>query len=710
VKDSGWARNDVDRFILAALENRGLHPNPPADRRTLIRRVYFDVVGLPPTPDEVAAFVADPAPGAYEKLVDKLLASPHFGERWARHWLDLARYADSNGMETDADRPTAYHYRDFVIKSINDDLPYDTFARWQLAGDEYEPDNPRAVAATGFVAAAPTEPELPAMADERQRLRFADLDDMASTAASAFLGLTLACARCHDHKYDAIPTRDYYRIQCAFTTAARQEVPLLPRDAAEKFRGQESQWKERLKAAESKLNDWLAAAKKPHAAALKEAKIAALPVGDAEKKLLKEQPESEAARELARRHEKRLKVSDDDYRKAFTEQQRSRWDDLKKELEAVRAAEPQAPATALAMLDKQGEPEPTFLLDRGNFHAPKEQLQVGFLSVLTRDRTPEQYWAAARAAIPAGRSTGQRRALADWMTDPEHGAGALLARVIVNRTWQHHFGEGLVRTVDDFGVRGEPPTHPELLEYLAHDLVAGGWRLKRIHRAILTSAAYAQSDTFDAGRAKIDPENRLLWRRRPQRLESEVLRDALLAVSGTLNDEPFGPAFKPPIPSEAMQARNTKSPYPADAKDTPTTRRRTVYMFHKRVVQHPFMQAFDGPDAATSCGRRSVTTVAPQALALLNDTFVRDRAADFARRVLADRTTEPEGWIHRAFQLALARPPTEDERTSAVQFVNRQLERRTGRDKSLTADEVRLRALTDFCQALFGLNEFIYVD
>jgi len=711
VKDAAWGRTSIDRFILAALEARGIRPNPPADRRTLIRRLYFDLVGLPPAPQEVEAFVADPAPDAYEKLVDRLLASPHFGERWGRHWLDVARYADSGGMESDFDRPTAYHYRDFVVRAFNDDLPYHTFVRWQLAGDEYEPDNPQALAATGFLTAAPNEPLMVPMEEEKLRLRYNELDDMAGTAASAFLGLTLACARCHDHKYDAIPTRDYYRIQCAFTTTARHEVPLAPRAQVEHFRKQESEWNERLKAAEAKLNDWLSEQKKPHAAALREAKIAALPVGDAEKKLLREEPDSDAAKALAKQHKKALTIADDEYRRVFSDELRARWDALKADLEAVRGSRPQGPPTALAIIDTKADPEPTFLLDRGDFKAKKEQVQVGFLTVLTAGRSPEEYWAAARRDIPPDRSTGQRRALAAWMTDAEHGAGALLARVIVNRVWHHHFGEGLVRTVGDFGVRGEPPTHPELLEHLARELVAGGWRLKPLHRAIVTSAVYTQAATFDEGRSRLDPDNRLLWHRRPRRLESEALRDTILSVSGTLNLEPYGPAFKPPIPREAMQARNTQSPYPDDAKDTAATRRRSVYMYHKRVVQHPFMQAFDAPDATVSCGRRSTTTVAPQALALLNDPFVRDRATDFARRLIAEGGDgTPERWVDRAFLLALSRPPRDDERAASTEFITRQMERRAAREKSLPGEEVRLRALADFCQALLGLNEFAYVD
>jgi hypothetical protein len=714
VKQATWVRTPIDRFILAALEAKSLHPSAPASPRTLLRRISFDVIGLPPTPAEVQAFGAASTTNpraALEALVDRRLASRHYGERWGRHWLDVARYADSDGLETDADRPHAYHYRDFVIRALNEDLSFQTFVRWQLAGDEYEPDNPQALAATGFLTGAPTEKLTDQhLEEERLRLRFNELDDIAVTTAAAFLGLTVGCARCHDHKFDAIPTRDYYRLQCAFTTTARDHVFLAPRAEVARYRAQEVQWQQRLQAAQNQLNDWLAGQKAAHTPSLRSAKIDALSVKEEEKRLLKEQPESAAAKRLAQQHDKALQLSEDDYRRVFTDPQRRHWDSLQKEVDEVQGCRPQAPPRALAITDKKAEPEATWLLERGDFYAKQAPVQLGFLTVLTGARTPEDYWAAARRESPAARSTGQRRALADWITDVEHGAGPLLARVIVNRVWQHHFGEGLVRTVNDFGVRGERPTHPELLEWLAHEFVAGGWRLKPLHRLILTSSVYQQDTTFDAARSQRDPENRLLWRRRPQRLEAEILRDAVLAVSGTLNPEPFGPAFKPPIPPVAIVARNTKDPYPKDARDTPATRRRTVYQFHKRVVQHPFLQAFDGPDASVSCGRRSTTTVAPQALALLNDTFFRDRAADFARRLLEEGGTNPAAWVARGYCLALARPPSAAERTASVQFLNRQLARRTAREPSLPPTEAQLQAVADFCQALFSLNEFIYVD
>src|SRR5262249_3451639 len=266
VRDAAWCRTPIDRFILAAIETRGIRPNTGADRRTLIRRLYFDLLGLPPAPEEVDAFIADTRATAYKDLVDRLLASPRYGERWGRHWLDVARYADSDGLESDADRPNAYPYRDFVIRALNDDFSYQQFVRWQLAGDEYEPDNPRACAATGFLTGAPTEVLTVPMEEEKLRLRFNELDDFASTTASAFLGLTLGCARCHDHKFDAIPTRDYYRLQCAFTTTVRANVLLTTRAEAAAYREREAKWKERLQAAQHRLNTWLGEQKKRHAA------------------------------------------------------------------------------------------------------------------------------------------------------------------------------------------------------------------------------------------------------------------------------------------------------------------------------------------------------------------------------------------------------------------------------------------------------------
>lgn len=599
VKSANWVKTPIDRFILAKLEASGIEPDARVEPQKLIRRVTFDLIGLPPTPEEVEAFceatTRDPQ-AAMEGLVDRLLKSPHYGERWARHWLDVARYADSDGQESDRDRPTAYHYRDFVIRALNDDMPYDQFIRWQLAGDEYEPDNPEAVAATGFLAAGPFA-ALPdkLMEDERLRNRYNELDDMLSTIGTGFLGLTLGCVRCHDHKYDAIPARDYYGMMSAFHGGERAEVKL----------------------------------------------------GNTEAKVL-------------------------------------------------------------AYHDRGAQPQPTWLFQRGNYYDRDQPLTLGFVAILTRGKTPEDYWKAAQEQSPAKNSTGQRRAMADWMTDSKNGAGDLLARVIVNRIWQHHFGQGMVRTPGDFGVRSESPTHPELLEWLASDFVEHGWHIKRLQRMIVLSAVYQQGTSERVAAA--DPDNRLLWKSPIHRLEGEILRDSMLAVSGTLNTATYGPAVKPPIAAEAILARNLKDSYPDKVQDGPALRRRSIYLFHKRVVPYPLLQAFDKPDAQQSCSRRDRTTVAPQALALMNDPFVRTVATEFAERLIRENEADLTHEIKHGYRLALARLPSDDELASATQFVIMQRMERKRRNAQADDATIQRQSLADFCQVLFSLNEFLYVD
>jgi hypothetical protein len=694
-----WARTPVDAFVLARQKEQGLSPSPEASATKLVRRMYFDLSGIPPTPQQIEDFAtafSKDARGAVESLVDRLLASPQYGERWARHWLDVARYADSNGSEADEDRPTAYHFRDFLIRSFNRDLPFDTMLRWQLAGDEIEPDNPEAIAATGFIVAGThIILEVP-MEEEKIRTRYNELDDMISTTGSAMLGLTLACARCHDHKYDPIPTRDYYRMLSAFNAGGISEVPLAPWKEAKPYREALTRWTAESKREKRKFDDFRSQARKTHEPAARRAKVEQLSVPAEDKEALLAEPRTERGKELAKKFSKELKVEDDDVRALLSTERREEWDRLSADLKRIQNEQPMPLPTAVAFADSGAEPRDNWLLGRGDFHSRKEPLELGFVSVLTHGKSAAEYYQEARASRLRDDSTQQRRALAEWMTDLDHGAGSLAARVIVNRVWQHHFGEGLVRTPNDFGTRGQPPTHPELLEWLTQEFVRSGWRLKPLHRLIMTSAAYLQDSALDLSNAKIDPENRLLWRQNPRRIESEILRDSILAVSGTLNSEMCGPAFKPPIPSEAMQARNVTNPYPQDAKDTPATRRRTVYMFHKRVVQYPLMQAFDAPDAQASCGRRENTTVAPQALALLNDHFVRLRAEDFAQRIRIEAGENSEAEIRLIWKLALGREATPVELEASETFLKHQKEGSVG--------------LVNLCQSVFALNEFVYID
>ncbi len=709
VRDEAWVRTPVDRFIRFALEAKGLSPNPPADPRALLRRVYFDLVGLPPAPEDIDAFlaVAHRNPGS---AFGQLLASRHYGERWARHWLDVARYADSNGMEADHDRPHAYRYRDFVIRALNDDMPFDQFVRWQLAGDELAPDIPDAIAATGFIVAGVSEVLNVPMEEEKLRLRANELDDMVSTTGQALLGLTLGCCRCHDHKYDPIPTRDYYRLMRVFNGGDRTDVPLAAPDVAREHQEKLAAWQADYDAAAKRRDAWLKEARQPFAESLRAARIDKLPLDAAEKQLLKEQRESGDAKKLANRFKQELTISDADYVAALPEAEQARWRELDADLQRVSQRKPAALPLAFAFADVAAEPRETWFFERGDFLARNEKMDLGFLTVLTRGKTADEYWATARQHRLRDDSTQQRRALAEWITDLEHGAGPLLARVMVNRVWQHHFGEGLVSTPNDFGTRGERPTHPELLEWLAGEFVRSGWSVKHLHELIVNSATYQQSSAYDESKAAIDPDNRLLWRVRPRRLEAELLRDAMLAAAGTLNLQMYGPSFKPPIAVEAMQARNVKNPYPRDAVDAPDTRRRTVYLFHKRVVQYPLLQAFDAPDAQVSCGRRVNTTVAPQALALLNDPFVRLRAEELARRAANEAGGDLDAQIRRAFVLSLARELAPEELEELRRFVTGQSASRRERGTPAAEEAALHAAMTDLCQTLFGLNEFIYVD
>ena len=603
-----WSRTDIDGFVKRKLDAAGLAPSPVASGQTLVRRLYFDLVGLPPTPEQSAAFLEHHQKTplqATDALVDELLNSPQYGERWARHWLDVARYADSNGQELDDDRPHAFHFRDFVIQAFNADMPYDQFVRWQIAGDEYEPSSDAAVSATGFLAAG-TSFKLEDTFLERERLfnRYNELDDIINTVGTGFLGLTFGCARCHDHKYDAFSSKEYYQLLRVFHSGDRT--------------------------------------------------TAKLPSG----------------------------------KEAFVYQ------------------------------DFDAHPRTTWLFRRSDFYDREIEVELAFPAIMSRGRDALAYWNDAKSHVDKAVSTLQRRAFAEWLTDVEHGAGALLARVFVNRVWQHHFGHGLVRTPTDFGVRGDAPTHPELLEFLAADYVEHGWRLKRLHRMILTSAVWQQTsgkqvdsaDVTDARTVqaqKVDPQNRLLWTMRPQRLEAEALRDAMLAVSGTLNLEAGGPGFKPPIPPEANLARNIKDGgYPKDAQDNASTRRRSIYMFHKRLIPYPLFQAFDRPSLMVSCGRRQNTTVAPQAMAILNGQFVRSVARDFAKRLLATAGGDDQRLIRDSFARAFARPPTAGEVEASADFLRAQTLARAQRQET----NPRLEAIADYCHSLFGLNEFIYVD
>jgi hypothetical protein len=674
VNPDAWCRTPLDRFILAKLETAKVTPNALATKPQLLRRAYFDLIGLPPPPEDVSAFLKDCATttpqAAFAKVIDKLLASPHYGERWGRHWLDLARFAESHGFEHDYDRPSAYHYRDFVIEALNRDLPFDQFVKWQIAGDEYEPDNHLALKATGFLAAGVHSTQI--TKNEVEKHRYDEMDDKLATIGTALLGLTVGCARCHDHKYDPIPQRDYFRMLATFTTTVRSEMELKPQppEYAKAKAAFDVAHRPLVEKADRFVNDTLPARlaewEKSNAAKGKiPANVTAI------LKVMPEERKPEQRAELL----KWYRTIDPSAKK------------LDQEVQAHLKKAPPVPKMLIATeglaavrLHTQGEdflPE-THFLRRGD-PANKEGVATqSFLQVLMPAADAEKRW---QQKPPAGwRTSYQRRAFAEWLCDVEHGAGALLARVIVNRLWQHHLGRGIVATPSDYGVRGEAPSHPELLDYLAQELIKNGWRLKSIHRLIMTSAVYQQGSQVDEAKAKIDRDNKLFWRQSARRLEAEIIRDAILSVGGELDAKLFGPGT-------------------LDEK----SKRRSIYFTVKRSKLIPMMVIFDAPEALSGMAERPTTTIAPQALHLLNNPQVRQAARGFARRIAPDERTSIEDAVRLGYLMALAREPSRDELTDSAAFVRQQM---------ATYPEAQRResALADFCQVLMCLNEFIYVD
>ncbi|MCA9216217.1 MAG: DUF1549 domain-containing protein [Planctomycetales bacterium] len=584
VRNVEWAKTEIDNFILQRLEDAGIGPNGSADRQTLIRRVYFDLIGLPPTPGEIEKFVSADSPDAYSQLIDRLLNSRRYGERWARHWLDVARFAESSGFEHDDDRPNAYHYRDFVIKALNADMPFDQFVRWQIAGDQLQPNDPLALSATGFLGAGTFPTQLTEA--EFESARYDEIDDMVTTTGVAFLGLSIGCARCHDHKFDPIPTADYYRIAAAFAKTVRAEIDITL------------------------------------------------------------EPATTAVQ---------VQITGDGF----------------------------APMKNHA--DGRGYPyfyENVHELRRGDVTQKGEVAVPGVLQVLLKSSDLDS---ADRDAAGTTDLAHARVRLAHWITDPVDGAGHLAARVIVNRIWQHHFGEGLVATPNDFGKQGSLPTHPELLDWLAIELINNDWSVKHIHKLIMTSSVYMQSDHFDEQRAAIDPDNRLHWRHAPRRLEAEAIRDAMLAVSGTLDDTMFGPG----------------------SLDESSTRR-SIYFTVKRSKLIPSMMLFDWPEHLVSIGKRAVTTTAPQALLFMNNQQTRTHAQAMANRIAPrigkgnNKVADVAPALQYAYQLAFGRSATEQELASARDFVTEQSRQSNDGDATVSA-------LSDFCQMLLSSNEFVFV-
>lgn len=695
-------RNPIDAFIIAKLRAQNLSPNPPADKITLLRRAYFDLIGLPPTPEDAQAFLADNSPAAFEHVVDRLLASPQYGERWGRHWLDLARYADSAGFKADETRPNVWRYRDYVIQSFNEDKPYDRFIKEQIAGDELYPDDAAARIATGFDRLWPDESNLANPILRRQEI----LNDITDTVGAVFMGMTYGCARCHDHKFDPILQKDYYRLQAFFANIRNDDrASLFTGEKAIAYRQQRAEWENQTREIRAKMEEILA----PVRVKRTQDAIGMFPKEAQEAVFKPAAQRSPSEWQMYYRSASRL-PSDGELEKALRGEAKQRYADLKKELSAYDNLKPPVePSVAEAMIDASREAPPTFVLSKGVWDAPLEEVQPGFLTIL--DPNP------AKIAPPEGmNSTGRRSALAKWLADP---ANPLTPRVMINRIWQDHFGTGIVGTSSDFGVMGDRPSNPALLDFLAATFVEEGWSVKKMHRLIMLSNTYQQSSTYQPEAAKVDPENKLLWRFDRRRLEGEVIRDSMLLAGGQLNPKMGGPGVFPPLPDGTSRGSKYLSWKPET--DPSEANRRSVYVFVKRNLRYPMFEAFDFPDTHESCARRYATVSPTQPLMLMNDDLVREWSRALASRVLNDGGLSPEQQVERAFRIVFSRAPNPDERLAVLDFVKQQAAEISNRlvknEKVPMPDRVpqgmepaRAAAFVDLCQALLNSNEFVYVN
>ncbi|MDB5352234.1 MAG: hypothetical protein JWN86_3481 [Planctomycetota bacterium] len=718
VKLRAWTRNPIDRFILAATEELSLRHASEADRITLIRRVTYDLTGLPPSPDEVFAFLSDPRANAYECLVDRLLASPRYGERWTQHWLDLAHYADSNGFELDGDRPDAWRYRDWVVKALNDDMPYDRFVTLQIAGEEAEAGSIDALIATGFGRCGPRE-VVGGNVDPAAN-RQSELTEITSTVGSVFLGLTMGCARCHDHKFDALPTTDYYRLQSFFASSDLVDRPIATKAEEESYNAAVKLINEKV----APLRARMSALEAPYRKALREKKQAMLTAAERTVLAIPDKERTPAQKKLAEGTNKALNVTWEEVAAAVRENpaDHAAREYLKREVYELERTKPQTPAKAMALIESRPKAAETFVLRRGDVKARGPKVAPRPPGVLLVSQKPDAF---SEPVKPPGPSSGRRLALARWMTRPDN---PLTSRVIVNRLWMHHFGRGLVASTSDFGVRGESPTHPELLDWLASEFVAGGWRLKPIHRLMVTSATYRQSSRVPAESSKKaredDPENSYLWRMNRRRMDAEGLRDAMLFVAGDLNPKSGGPGVLVPIEKEVKDLIFTEAEvvdlWPETA-DPAEHRRRSLYLFRKRNVRYPMFDAFDAPDTQISCPQRGASIHALQPLVTLNSRFALDRAESLVGRVHKDPAWSEEARIAYAYQCVLDRDPIAKERSSAREFLDSQSKflrekaaeenrplPRTG-SAPLNLDPARMAAWVDLALALLNRNEFLYV-
>jgi hypothetical protein len=699
--------NPVDAFLKAELAKQGLQAAPPASKNTLVRRAYLDLLGLPPTTAQVAEFIADNSANAWEKLIDKLLASPHYGERWGRHWLDVARYADSNGYEHDFDRPNAWRYRDYVIQSFNRDTPFNVFLTEQLAGDEMDQTSYDRLIATAFLR---NYAKVGFREKDNPQFRYEYLDDMIATLGRGVMGMTVQCARCHNHKFDPIGQADYYRLQSTLWGYVEVDHPLVPEPEAKIYEAAMKKVADDVKP----LRDEIRVIEQPYRETLLEAKYRKWPENIQKAVFTPEKDRTPGQVLLANQIIRTTSVTPAEIDRVISAADKSKKERLESQIREIEKNKPKPIPVAMGITDgdyrftpdgagdeaapgkglKREAIEGSYLADGtkpyaapashflygGDMYAKGSETQPGFVAVLDDGSLP--------AAIPraSGKTSGRRLALAQWLTSPTHPT---TARVAINRIWHHHFGRGIVTTLDNFGKTGEPPTHPELLDWLAVEFQERGWSMKRMHKLLMTSKAYQMSSEFapDQNLAK-DAANVYWWRFKQQRLEAEVLRDQIMASAGTLNTKMFGPAIFPELPQEVLES--TDKGIWRRMPDGPDVWRRSVYVYRKRGLPLPFFEVFDMPDQNITCGRRNVSTVPTQALTLMNNDWVIKQSARFADRVATEAGADPAARVKSMYQIALGRQPEPAELNKGVAFL-------------------RERSLSDLAHVMLNLNEFIYL-
>ena len=674
VKNAAWVRSPIDAFILSRLEAKRLTPAAPASKVALLRRATYDLTGLPPSPAQVRAFLADASPKAYEKVVDRLLASPQYGERWGRHWLDLARYAESNSFERDNPKPFVWRYRDYVIKSFNDDKPYDQFVREQLAGDELPNATTESLIATGYYRLGTWDDE----PSDPEQARYDELDDIVATTGQTFLGLTVNCARCHDHKLDPIPQKDYYRLLSFFQGTTRY-------GGFQDGRGhsvEDNSLSSIASPEERKRYETETAVYKKRLADLE------TEIGAAETLAAKDF--SPVEKEEFRREDRRVVLVKKRVPASISEAQFQRYEAAFTERDRLRKAPPAGLAMALRVTETPTIPASHVML-RGNPHVPGDEVKPAFLSVLAPPAP------VIPAVNPDARSSGRRLALANWIASPQN---QLTARVMANRVWQYHFGRGIVRTSSNFGFQGSPPTHPELLDWLASELVKNGWKLKPLHRVIMLSSAYRMGSQADAKALARDPENDLFWRFDMRRLDAEEIRDSILAADGGLSLKMSGPSIFPTLPAEVLAGQSIPGHnWFTSAPDE--QKRRSVYIHTKRSVAVPLLASFDMSDTDFACPVRFATTQPTQALGMLNSAFLNEQAQVFADSITKQEASDPARQVRLILWRVLQREPTLKETQRGMAFM------RTMQSKHHVA---KPEALRQFCLIALNLDEFVYLD